>query len=178
VSSNPVFFSQLMDIRLHEIYLYYSPYGLRLPAKPNFFSKPCNTPAYEWKAILRVLPLMVEGICRIGGRDALREWAVVLADWVQHTFWTMDGAHDEVTLAVSDEKMFVFKEKCKPLSRLQASNWRFRKMHELSKFTDFFRRCGSARWFLTKRGERRHRWAKKWWVEINGKNVEKSLHQW
>jgi hypothetical protein len=54
----------------------------------------------------------------------------------------------------SDEKLFVFEEKCKPLSGLQASNWRFRKMHELPKFTDFIRRCGSARWFSTgKRGE-------------------------
>jgi hypothetical protein len=108
VSSNHVFPLQLMDIRLHEIYLYYSPCGLRLPAKPNFFSEPCNTPAYEWKAILQVLPLMVVGICRIGGRDALTEWAEALADWVQHTFWTTDGAHDEATLAVSDEKLTTF----------------------------------------------------------------------
>jgi hypothetical protein len=100
---------------------------------------------------------MVVCICRIGGRDALTEWAVAFADWVQHTFWTTDGAHDGAMLAVSDEKLFVFEEKCKPLSGLQTSNWRFRKMHELSKFTDFIRRCGSARWFLTERGERRHR---------------------
>jgi hypothetical protein len=97
---------------------------------------------------------------------------------VQHTFWTTDGAHDEATLAVSDEQLFVFEKKCKPLSGLQASNWRFQKMHELSKFTDFIRRCGSVRWFLTGRGERRHRWVKKWWAETNGKNVEKSLNQW
>ena len=168
----------MMDIRLHEIYLYYRPSGLRLPAKKNFFSEPCNTPAYEWKAILQVLPLMVVGLCRIGGRDALTEWAVALADWVQHTFWTPEGEHDDISLAVSDEKLFVFEEKCKFLSGLQASNWQFRKMHELSKFTDFIRRFGAARWFSTKRGERRHHWLKNWWGETNGKNMEKSLFGW
>ena len=167
-----------MDIRLHEIYLYYRPSGLRLPAKKNFFSEPCNTPAYEWKAILQVLPLMVVGLCRIGGRDALTEWAVALADWVQHTFWTPEGEHDDESLAVSDEKLFVFEEKCKFLSGLQASNWQFRKMHELSKFTDFIRRFGAARWFSTERGERRHHWLKNWWGETNGKNMEKSLFGW
>jgi hypothetical protein len=79
-----------------------------------------------------VLPLMVVGICRRGARDALTEWAVALADWMQHTFWTTDGAHDEATFAVSDEKLFIFEEKYKPLSGLQAFNWRFQKMHELS----------------------------------------------
>jgi hypothetical protein len=130
VSNNAVFPLQLMDIRLYEIYLYYSPCGLRHPAKKNFFFEPCNTPAYEWKAILQVLPLMVVGICRKEGRDALTEWAGALAGWVQHTFWTRNGAHDEVTLTVFDKKLFVFEKKCKPLSGLQASNWRFRKMYE------------------------------------------------
>jgi hypothetical protein len=51
-------------------------------------------------------------------------------------------------------------------------------MHELSKFTDFIRRCGSARWFSTERGERRHPRVKKWWAETNGKNFKKSLHRW
>jgi hypothetical protein len=64
----------------------FSPCGLRLPSKKNFFFEPCNTPSYEWKAILQVLPLMVVGVCRIGGRDALTEWAVALADRVQHNF--------------------------------------------------------------------------------------------
>lgn len=57
-------FLDLMDTRLHQTYLYYRPSGLRLPSKKDFFSHPCNTPAYEWKAILQVLPLMVVGICR------------------------------------------------------------------------------------------------------------------
>lgn len=57
-------FLDLLDKRLHRQYTFFRPSGLRLPAKKNFFSHPCNTPSYEWKAILQVLPLMVVGICR------------------------------------------------------------------------------------------------------------------
>jgi hypothetical protein len=36
-----------MDGRLHDVYNFYSPSGLRLPSKKNFFTEPCNIPAYE-----------------------------------------------------------------------------------------------------------------------------------
>ncbi len=57
-------FLQKCDARLHDCYLYYRPSGLRLPSKKDFFTSLCNTPAYEWKAVLQVLPCMVVGICK------------------------------------------------------------------------------------------------------------------
>jgi hypothetical protein len=175
-----VAFMTLMDGRLHDVYNFYRPSGLRLPSKKNFFTEPCNTPAYEWKAILQVLPLMVVGLCRIGGRDALAEWAVAMAEWVHYTFWTPEGAQDDNTLAMakSNELLYVFEKKCDAIAGLQASNWNFRKMHETSKFTDFIKRLGAARWYSTEKGERRHQPVKKWWKEMNGKNIEKSLNRW
>ena len=160
-----------------QVYLKYRPSGLRLPSKKDFFTKPCNTPAYEWKAILQVLPLMVVGICKIRSKDVLAEWAVALCEWVRHTFWTPDGDHDDDSLDKSDALLAVFEAKCKPIAGYQASRWCFRKMHETSKFTDFIRRCGSPRWFSTERGERRHHWVKKWWKEMNGKDISNALHK-
>ncbi|GAQ92408.1 hypothetical protein KFL_010090040 [Klebsormidium nitens] len=72
-------FMSFMDVRLHQVYLKYRPSGLRLPSKKDFFTKPCNTPAYEWKAILQVLPLMVVGICKIRSKDVLADWNNTLA---------------------------------------------------------------------------------------------------
>jgi hypothetical protein len=138
----------------------------------------CDAPAYKWKAILQVLPLMVVGLCRIGGSYALAEWAVAMAEWVHHTFWTPEGAQDDDTLAKSNELLYVFEKKCDAIAGLHASNWNFWKMHETSKFTNFIRRLGAARWYSTERRERRHQAVKKWWKEINGKNIEKSLNRW
>lgn len=160
---------------LSQVYLKYRPSGLRLPAKKDFFTHPCSTPAYEWKAILQVLPLMVVGICQINGKDVLVEWAVAFCEWVKGTFWTEDGHHDDDSLAQSDALLAVFEQKCRAIGRFQNSRWCFRKMHETSKFTDFIRRCGSPRWFSTERGERRHHWVKKWWKEMNGKDITKAL---
>jgi hypothetical protein len=51
-------------------------------------------------------------------------------------------------------------------------------MHKNSKFTDFIRRLEAARWYSTKKEERRHQPFKKWWKELNEKNVKKSLYRW
>ena len=119
---------------------------------------------------------MVVGICKINGRDVLAEWAVAFCEWVKATFWTEDGDHDDDSLDRSDELLAVFEQKSRAIAGFQLSRWCFRKMHETSKFTDFIRRCGSPRWFSsTERGERRHHWVKKWWKEMNGKDITKSL---
>jgi hypothetical protein len=67
-------FKQLMDVRLHRCYTFYRPCGMRLPAKNNFFTSPYSVPSYKWKAILQVLPFMVAGLSKVGGRDDLAEW--------------------------------------------------------------------------------------------------------
>ena len=43
----------LMNVRLHQIYLYYNP-GLRLPASKEFFTERYSVPNYEWKAVMQV----------------------------------------------------------------------------------------------------------------------------
>ena len=46
-------FLETMNVRLHQIYLYYNP-GLRLPASKEFFTSRYATPNYEWKAVMQV----------------------------------------------------------------------------------------------------------------------------
>lgn len=55
-------FLALMNVRLHQIYLYYNP-GLRLPASKEFFTERYSVPNYEWKAVMQVrdgFPLFCE----------------------------------------------------------------------------------------------------------------------
>lgn len=169
-------FLEAMDGRLHRCYTLYRPSGLRLPSKKDFFTKPTRVPNYEWKAIMQVLPIMVAGFFRVGGKDVLAEWAVALAEWVFATFWTPDGKHTEETLAESDRLLLRLDKRSRKIGKLQNSDWNFRKYHELCKFTASIRWFGVAKWLSTERGEHKHQWVKIWWDEMNGKNVEAGLH--
>jgi hypothetical protein len=170
-------FKQLMDVRLHRCYTFYRPCGMRLPAKKNFFTSPYSVPSYEWKAILQVLPDMVAGLCKVGGRDVLAEWAVAFADWMFGMLWTPDGAHDEDTLKELDRLLFVFEQKCKQIAGLQKSAWNFRKFHAAFELSAFIRKYGAAKWGSTGRGEHKHHWVKIWWRETNGRNIDGALLQ-
>jgi hypothetical protein len=158
-------FKQLMDVRLHRCYTFYRPCGMRLPTKKNFFTSSYSVPSYEWKAILQVLPVMVAGLCKVGGRDVLAEWAVAFADWVFGTLWTPDGAHNKDTLKELDMQLFVLKQKCKQIAGLQKSAWNFQNFHAASKFSAFIQKYAAAKWGSTERGEHKHHWVKIWWRE-------------
>ena len=128
-------------------------------------------------ALTQVLPILVSGLFQVRGRDVLVEWAVALADWVQATFWTENGIHDNNTLAESDRLLLIFDEKCDAIAALQKSGWNFRKYHDLGKFTRTIRALGAVRWTSTERGERKHHWVKIWWGEMNGRNIEAALYE-
>jgi hypothetical protein len=117
----PTAFNQVMDVRLHRCYTHHKPGDMRLPSSPNFFSSRYPTPNYEWKAILQVLPMLVAGLFKVGGRDVLVEWAVALADWVEATFYPPDGVHSDSTLSRSDELLFDFELKSDAIGGLQSS---------------------------------------------------------
>lgn len=169
-------FLEILDERLHRIYKSWRPCGFRIPASPTFFSHPFSTPNYEWKAILQVLPFIVQGLCTVRGRDVLVEWAVAFGDWVFATIWPEE--HDDVTLERSDEKLWVLEQKCAAIVKKADKDWCFRKMHELVLFVPHIRRSGLVRWFSTDRGERQHMYVKYWWRLTNGKDVQLSLSHW
>jgi hypothetical protein len=168
-------FNQVMDVRLHRCYTHHKPGDMWLPSSPNFFSSRYPTPNYEWKAILQVLPMLVAGLFKVGGRDVLVEWAVALADWVEATFYPPDGVHSDSTLSRSDELLFDFELKSDAIGGLQSSRWNIRKFHELAIFSSRVRMFGSHKWYSTERGERQHHWVKIWWDSMNGRDIEKGL---
>ena len=49
------------------------------------------------------------------------EWAVALADWVEATFYRLDGVHNDSTLSRSNELLFNFELKSDAIAGLQAS---------------------------------------------------------
>jgi hypothetical protein len=127
--------NEVLDVRLHRCYTHHKPGDMRLPSSPTFFSTRYPTPNYEWKTNLQVLPMMVAGLFKVGGRDVLVEWAVALADWVEASFYPSDGVHNDSTLSRSDELLFNFELKCDAMiDGLQASRWNIRKFHELALF--------------------------------------------
>jgi hypothetical protein len=50
------------------------------------------------------------------------EWAVALADWVEATFYPLDGVHNDSTLSKWDELLSNYELKSNAVAGLQASH--------------------------------------------------------